>query len=87
MLLALPYTFLDDNQVILNSDEWAHRLISVAEGQEAWMTQDQIFELYKKGVKFIDVTNEWQELDSLTPPWSSGKCNVYVGGGDAQSSR
>ncbi|TPX45830.1 hypothetical protein SeLEV6574_g03613 [Synchytrium endobioticum] len=69
-VLALPYG-TNDNQIVLGSDEWSRRLISVAEGHEEWMSMDQIFDLYKEGIRFIDVTNEWHQLDALVAPSAS----------------
>jgi leucyl aminopeptidase len=64
-LVSYRATEKQERVLLDNEEEWAHRRISLAEDHEQWMTQDEIFDLHKKGIKFIDVTNEWQELDVL----------------------
>lgn len=43
------------------------RLISTSETAEAWMTENQIFSLYRENIKFIDVTDA-QDVNSIERP-------------------
>ncbi|KAI8927904.1 hypothetical protein BC831DRAFT_450925 [Entophlyctis helioformis] len=49
-------------QQALQSDPFAMRLIALSETQQQWMTEEQIFALYRSGTKFIDVTDGDMDL-------------------------
>ncbi|TPX31766.1 hypothetical protein SmJEL517_g04976 [Synchytrium microbalum] len=43
------------------------------EAEPAWMTEPEIFELYKKSIPFIDVTDHWNTLGDGVTAFASGK--------------
>jgi leucyl aminopeptidase len=68
-IISLPH-----KQIPLFTDTKELRLISTADDEPSqWMNEDQIFELYRKHIKFIDVTEEFSKLSSDSFPLLSQK--------------